>query len=358
MLINKYIRCRKLRSKSDLPSGLIIYVTSKCNQKCSHCYYSESLNATDDLTLREYENISIQLNQIDSLLIGGGEPFINRDLPRILKFFYDNNCTRTFSIPSNFSLLDRMIDSIDEMIKYCPEAVISVNASFDGMEDTHNSIRGKKNAFSDSMYNCGVIHERYKSNGKVLVTVSSTIMKDNIDELYDLGNYVNNRFRNEIPVSYGLLRGYSSSIKHSLPSIKEIRSLYHNTRCYRKMLSFLRMMIYDALTEIKVSVLTDKKQIVQCRAGEFIGVVYADGSVSSCEMLPSFGSILDKGGLSVVWQSDAAIKQRQSIVNNECYCTHECFIHPSAVYSKNMFIIPYFFLKNIFMNMFYSIKYK
>ena len=77
-----------LTSYKSAPRELILYVTSTCNQKCSHCFYSAELNQPNDLSFADYELISKNCNDIEAILIGGGEPFIRKDLPEIINIFY------------------------------------------------------------------------------------------------------------------------------------------------------------------------------------------------------------------------------------------------------------------------------
>jgi len=346
--IKKYLRLFKKRTKRDLPGILILYVTSKCNQKCEHCYYSAELNQPTDLKLSDYEGISRELNTIDTLLIGGGEPFTNKELPEILGYFYKYNKTRVFSIPSNFTLYDRIESSLKKIREQCPDARVNLNISFDGLEETHNEIRKFKNAFETSMNNCEKIAEQYKNDPKVTMTVASTVMDKNINEIEELGDYVNKRFKGQIPIAYGYLRGEPKDPSVKLPAYEELRKLHYNSLKNRKGAG--------SLIEVKLETLRTQSQVVDCRAGELMGVIYADGSVSSCELLERIGKINETNSFSDIWGSKARENQRKSICNKECHCTHECFIHPSTVYSRKILELPYYFIKHTIKKVLYNIK--
>ena len=80
------------------------FVTSVCNARCAHCFYP--INAgKNELTLDEIGRFADTLPPIRLLLIGGGEPFLRRDLPEIVKIYFERRgssparCRRTASPP-------------------------------------------------------------------------------------------------------------------------------------------------------------------------------------------------------------------------------------------------------------------
>jgi hypothetical protein len=69
-------------------------------------------------------------------------------------------------------------------------------------------------------------------------------------------------------------------------------------------------------------------QPVPCVAGNRIAVVYDDGGVAPCELLPQVGNLRD-APFEVIWQSEKMRKAREGIASGKCACTHECFMAPS-----------------------------
>ena len=67
--------------------------------------------------------------------IGGGEPFLRKDLSKIINLFEK----QIVSIPTNGWLLENIMHQIDLIEKKNTELVI--NLSLDGLEKTHNKIR-------------------------------------------------------------------------------------------------------------------------------------------------------------------------------------------------------------------------
>ena len=98
----------------QLPLYLIFYPTSRCNLKCSHCFYYDSLNKKfNELTLDEIDKITKTMDPILHLILTGGEPFLRHDLDKIAKIFYENTKVPILTIPSNGWYLEKM----DKQIK-------------------------------------------------------------------------------------------------------------------------------------------------------------------------------------------------------------------------------------------------
>src|ERR1700687_5111086 len=78
------------------PVMLNILVTSVCNMRCTHCFFTEELDDAPRKNLQmpppETERISEPLGgDLNVLVLAGGEPFTRTDLPEIARAFYANN---------------------------------------------------------------------------------------------------------------------------------------------------------------------------------------------------------------------------------------------------------------------------
>ena len=72
------------------PPFVTLYVTTRCDEKCIHCYYWDELNPKPnrDFRLDEFEKTFASMGEIYNLFIGGGEPFLRPDA--MLKEFVEN----------------------------------------------------------------------------------------------------------------------------------------------------------------------------------------------------------------------------------------------------------------------------
>jgi hypothetical protein len=75
------------------------FVTSICNARCAHCFYP--INAgKNELTLEEIERFVSTLPPIRLLLISGGEPFLRRDLPDLIRVYFERCDVLDVGVPT------------------------------------------------------------------------------------------------------------------------------------------------------------------------------------------------------------------------------------------------------------------
>jgi len=146
-------------------------LTYNCNLKCKMCPFwrrpSENLS-----TLKEKEILK-QMYDSGVCAVGfeGGEPLLRADLPEILA--YSCSLPLHTSIITNGTLLKSRIDEIAPYIN----GIVFV--SLDGMEKTHDQIRGVDGCFKRA------IEGITAAKKKVSVRINMTIMSDNIYEVED-----------------------------------------------------------------------------------------------------------------------------------------------------------------------------
>ncbi len=147
-------------------------LTYNCNLKCKMCPFWK--RSTSDLSL---ENEKIILKRIyDSGVCGiafeGGEPLLRKDLGEILE--YARSLPLQTSLITNGTLLE---SKIDEIAKYINGGIY---VSIDGLEKTHDEIRGVKGCFRKAIKGINAAYQ------KIPVAINTTIMAENIHEIEDL----------------------------------------------------------------------------------------------------------------------------------------------------------------------------
>jgi molybdenum cofactor biosynthesis enzyme MoaA len=111
------LRTVKQSFNKDELNQLIFFANSACNLKCSHCFYWRRINQPGYLQWDEIERMSRNLPRFNRLLISGGEPFLGKKLPDIVKLFHRNNGVRTVVIPTNGTLTDRIELFLTDILK-------------------------------------------------------------------------------------------------------------------------------------------------------------------------------------------------------------------------------------------------
>ena len=93
-----------IKSKKVNPWVIELDPTTACNLACHGCISANLLNqgGFDRGRIKDLAKEFYDAGVKAVVLIGGGEPFIRKDLPDIIKHFYKNNDIKNVSIPTNF----------------------------------------------------------------------------------------------------------------------------------------------------------------------------------------------------------------------------------------------------------------
>jgi AdoMet-dependent heme synthase len=155
------------------------HLTEKCNLACTHCY--QEGKAIKEMTLPEIKrtvrHISETIRQWSdtyeipfaaSANITGGEPFLRKDLPAVLRELVRYHFG--VSVLTNGTLLDK---ERAEMLAGLP--VRGVQVSLEGPEAIHEQIRGK-GSFSSSMKGVELLLD-----SGIVVTLNVTLSEINVD---------------------------------------------------------------------------------------------------------------------------------------------------------------------------------
>ena len=130
------------------PVLLNILVTSVCDMRCTHCFF------TDELDDRPRKKLQMKAQEIDRiaeslggnlgvLILAGGEPFTRKDLPEVVRAFYENNQLESVYLMSNGGIQQRIIPDVSRILDECPGLNVTVALGVDGLKDEHEKIRGK-----------------------------------------------------------------------------------------------------------------------------------------------------------------------------------------------------------------------
>lgn len=148
-------------------------LTLACNIRCRHCASSAGLPRPDELTLKEALAIC---DQFPALLVKevdftGGEPLLRPDWPEIAAYLANLGIT-TRILTNGLALTQETIERIKDA------GIATVGLSLDGLEQTHDYIRGHQGLFRSAVTNI----ERAVAAG-VSISVITTVNGRNLDEL-------------------------------------------------------------------------------------------------------------------------------------------------------------------------------
>jgi radical SAM family uncharacterized protein len=182
-------------------------LTYNCNLRCKMCPFWKR-PSKDSSTVQEKAILrQIYDSGVCAIAFEGGEPLLRKDLAEILAF--SRSLPLHTSLVTNGTLLETRIDEIASYIN----GVVYV--SLDGLEKTHDKIRGVSGCFGKAIE--GIMASREK----VSVTINTTIMAENIHEIEDLVKLANEL---DTRISVAVAHEYCNA-KASAPAGHEIREI-------------------------------------------------------------------------------------------------------------------------------------
>ncbi|HEY7699399.1 MAG TPA: radical SAM protein, partial [Vicinamibacteria bacterium] len=138
---------------------LIFFVTSRCNSLCRTCFYWQELNSKDDLSFEEIVRLSSTMPPFNEIWLSGGEPSLREELVDIVGTFYRTNGVRSINYPANGILPGKLRDTLEAIFAACPEIRVNLNLALDGIEETHDRIRGVPGNFAKALESLELLSE-------------------------------------------------------------------------------------------------------------------------------------------------------------------------------------------------------
>ncbi len=345
--------------------SVFLFVTSTCNSLCRTCFYWDELNQGRDLSFDKLERISQTAPAFHKLWISGGEPFLRKELAEIIELFYLNNGMRHVNLPTNGLLPAKMESVISPLLARCPELVIDLNFSLDGLANTHDAIRGVPNNFEKTLATIRLADQKWHNERRLRRNVVSCVTAENYRELVDLGRKMMED-ANPDGHYFEIVRG--SPMDPSLRKIPkgDLAALHHQLMWFHeryadKLFARLsgaarRFARAYYLGNIKLHFdlheqnhYSDKPWPMACTAGQTTFVIDHDGHFRACELRSKLGDLREYDyNLTAAMQSAEMKKEVAEIPKAKCWCTHSCFIHGSTKFSRRvlLFHIPWSYLKH------------
>jgi MoaA/NifB/PqqE/SkfB family radical SAM enzyme len=352
------ITLSNVKSKFDLmramissePNYMVMFVTARCNARCPVCFYWKEIENADpklELRLEEYIKISHNLNHLHYLSIGGGEPFIRRDLPHIVEAFYKNSHTRIVTVATNGSFPDRVRAYVEYFTKNCPNLQIRIQVSIDNLYEKHDQYRGLKGLFAKVMDTCKVIEDMKMSGANLMFSIGTVITPENRDDLDNLRRFLNkNTAYDDLSLIYPRGNARDAALKDiSLNEYHKSKETFESIHTASG--SFAR--IYQAIDrEARKGIESFLKEGSKgypwiCVAGEKMITLTEKGLLTPCEMLyqikpdidSSLGNVRDYNyNILEMLTTEKAKKLRQYIEDTHCCCSYECAALCNVVFYK------------------------
>lgn len=326
------------------PLQLIFFITAQCNLRCRHCFYIKNINnQKNELSLKEIEKISENMDNLLWLSLTGGEPFLREDITQIAEIFYRNNKFNLLTISTNGILQNSIIQSVSEICRICKDSHIIVYVSIDGLEDIHNQIRGTPDGFKKALSTIQELKKLKDRFRNLNVATATTCNAINQNEMKALALFLKDEVRPD-SIAINLIRGEPClgpmgeiDLKHYLDFIKILEDGWSARDLgYFSFLGKSFIQRKELLQKkIIATVFNEDRYVIPCLAGKLNAVLTETGNIYPCEILnKKIGNIRDVNfEFRKLWTSDEAGKIRKFIKDSKCYCTYECAITMNILFN-------------------------
>jgi MoaA/NifB/PqqE/SkfB family radical SAM enzyme len=339
---------RMVTGRPFAPILLNILVTSVCDMRCIHCFFTDELNdkprKKNQMKTHELVRISETLGaNLGVLVVAGGEPFTRKDLPEIARAFYENNRLESIYLMSNGQIQQRILPDIARILDECPNLNVTVALGIDGLKEDHERIRQKPGSWDIAIDTARQLQDIKTDAPRLDIQTCTCFMNSNQDRIFDWYDFLKNDLRpDKVNVNYirppsAVPEELDIDISRYYKLTEQIgQDSAHSAlkNSYSGDAGFFKAAIDVYMHELIAKTALEGRPQLRCFAGDAGGVIYDEGTVSSCEILKPVGNLRDYDwDFSKLWYSPAMDARREEVANG-CFCTHEsnCY-YPSLAFN-------------------------
>ncbi len=270
-----------------------------------------------ELSKEDIKAIFSQFKYLRSVGITGGEPFLRDDLVEIVNAIKAPLVT----IATNGLMPGRAAEFVKKMIKINHLKELGISVSIDAIGKLNDKIRGVPHSYEKSIETIKSLKKLQKKNKKLLIGISNTISKSNIDDvlkIHKLAKELNVIFSTRVAQSSGLLyNNVSSKVFIDEKDIPEVKKIFQFLLKEQPRNLFYRYYLTKFFGN-------PNKQPIQCFSGFNSFFIDPYGDLYPCVMFNNKLGNLKKKNLKQLLNSDKAEKIRKSISNGNCSCWTDC----------------------------------
>lgn len=330
---------------------LTYFITRRCNMRCPYCFYltdkDHSQSSGNELSVDEIDRVSRSMGSLLWLAFSGGEVFLREDLVQVSKIFYENNRPAIMLFPTNGMLPDLIRERTEQILSHCKRSVITVKLSLDGPPETHDRLRNRPGSFDNAIATYRALEDllaAYPNFELGINTVFCSDNQDNMDEIIDLVSCMKNIKTHTISLIRGNIANddykkvdyakYDRAVERLERNLKNRTSSTYRFRGARIKAAqdiLQRRLIHQISIE--------NKSLIPCYAGRLNLVLTETGDVYPCEILNEMlGNVRDCDyDMERIARSERTREVINSIVNNRCYCTHECYFMTNILFNPMLY---------------------
>lgn len=312
------------------PTSINIDITSRCSCRCIQCDIWKK-DGDSELATEQWKEILLNLSKWMgkfNLTIGGGEPFMRKDIVELIAFASQNGIL-TNVLTNGILINEKIISHLEQ------SGLGRIAISLDGITpETNDYTRGVKGALEKALNAVDLLGNM---KNKPLTTVSTIIMKTNLNSLVEMAKWADAKGINGI-IFQPLSANFATEYKQDWFKTNELWADNYNAVCrvLDELIKMKRrgMRIINSvkqLEDMKVyfknpNAPTEKRK---CTVGVQNFCITPNGDVQLCYQMNAIGNVAIDTPKSV-WSSKKAKQLRKAIK----YCKRPCSIL-NCNYSSN-----------------------
>lgn len=329
----RYMKHPLLRLVRRRLQHVILHVTERCSLRCRTCFV---VKRGRDLRLEDAKTIAARLGGVRWLDIGGGEPFLHPDLAAICGLFPGSSIT----IPTNGQDPGQIEKTALELVSTFRNR-LTLAVSIDGFEEANDRIRGP-GSYRKAMHTL----ELLSVIPGLTLKVNTVVCNVNAAGLTAFMRHI----RSFKPNYHSLLlvRGAPDDNTVTLPPLDDLESItpevleilgsYDYGDSGNPVLRILKKRYQRYLWRLNLKTLRTQRAWVPCKAPYLHKVVYPDGTLSLCELMPPVGNLLEEPRDLLEERMERYLEDYER-AHGPCFCTHNCNLgeniqtHPRSILS-------------------------
>jgi len=317
------------------PVHLTFFVTRRCNARCPLCFYARERDdegGAPELDLEEIRRVARSMGPLLWVLFSGGEPFLREDLPAIAGIFHDVNQADFLTVPTNGLAPEAIADTTEEILRRCPDSVVVVKLSLDGLAPDHDAVRRIPGGFQKVLSTHARLAALARRHPRLELGVNTLFCAANQHRLEPLVDFVAGldqvrahtltMIRGE--PGEGVPAGVDLAQYRRVAARLEERWRGRRHRFHGGGLKAAQDRVQRRLVE---ATLRDARRHVSCFAGRLAIVLSERGDVSACEPRRAelLGNVREAGyDLGAILGSRRAREVIADVARGGCTCAHEC----------------------------------
>ncbi|MGB3057551.1 MAG: radical SAM protein [Candidatus Omnitrophota bacterium] len=260
----------------NVPFFVTLEVTTRCNNRCSHCYNGDHCELPLDLCKKCIDEAA----EMGALFLSltGGEPLLRKDIWEIISYATERNFATL--LYTNATLIGP-----EEVARLKDLGIYHVDTTLLGTgADTHDSITGIRGSFLKALEAVTLLRD-----AGISVAVKTPVMKENAAEVGGLKELMNYMGLDHIasPLIFPKDDGDTAPLSHR-PDDDQVKNFFSG---------------YD------VKDLTERKGAYSCHLGRCTLAVRANGEVTPCICVPFSVGHLEEESLKDIWTKSGRLKE-------------------------------------------------